>query len=99
MNQTVKEFVQACTTCQQNKAENLTPARLLQPLPIREQIWLDISMDFVEGLPNSKGKSVIFAVVDRLSKSTHFLALSHPYTAISVAHVLFHEIFRLHGLP
>jgi hypothetical protein len=56
-------------------------------------------MDFVEGLPRVHGKFVILTVVDRFSKYTHFIALSHPYTAASVARVFFAEIVRLHGIP
>jgi hypothetical protein len=48
-------------------------------------IWGNISMEFVEGLPNSQGKSVIYVVVDRFSKYAHFIALKHPYSAIIVA--------------
>lgn len=42
-------------------------------------------MDFIDGLPKSFGKTVIFVVVDRLGKAAHFMALSHPYTSASVA--------------
>jgi transposase InsO family protein len=56
-------------------------------------------LDFVEGLPKVAGKSVILTVVDRFSKYAHFIALSHPYTAESVARVFFAEIVRLHGIP
>jgi hypothetical protein len=47
--------------------------------------WTFISMDFIEGLPKSENKDVILVAVDRLTKYAHFIALSHPYTANSVA--------------
>ncbi|GJW44371.1 putative mitochondrial protein [Tanacetum coccineum] len=52
---------------------------LLQPLPIPKRVWSKISIDFIVGV--SQGKSVIFLVVDRLSKYSYFMALSHPYIA------------------
>jgi len=56
-------------------------------------------MDFIEGLPPSNCKSTIFVVVDRLSKSAHFLALLHPYTAKMVAEKFVEGIVKLHGMP
>ncbi|KAL2246618.1 UNVERIFIED_CONTAM: Transposon Ty3-I Gag-Pol polyprotein [Sesamum indicum] len=59
----------------------------LQPLPIPDQAWSCISMDFIKGLPNSEGKDSILVIVDRLTKYSHFLGLKHPYTAASIAKV------------
>lgn len=51
--------VSECDTCQRNKTETLASTGLLQPLPIPERMRFDLSMDFIEGLPVSQGKSVI----------------------------------------
>jgi hypothetical protein len=95
----VEEFVRSCVTCQRNKTESLHPVGLLQPLEVPSFVWSDIAMDFMEGLPRVNGKSVILTVVDRFSKHVHFIVLSHPYTAASVAKAFFKAIVRLHGFP
>jgi hypothetical protein len=56
-------------------------------------------MDFIDGFPKVGGKSVILMVVDRFSKYAHFIPLSHPYSASSVAKALFDSIVHLHGMP
>jgi hypothetical protein len=66
--QRVRDFVRSCTTCQKTKTEHLHPASLLQPLSIPSEVWSDITMDFIEGFPKVRGKSVILTVVDRFSK-------------------------------
>ena len=88
-----------CDVCQKLKHETCFLAGLLQPLPILDKPWLDVSMDFVEGLPKSHLKFVVFVVVDRLTKYTHFMALSHPYITTMVANLYLHFVFKLHGMP
>ena len=51
LKEDVLRHVRECLTCQQNKEENTLPVGLLQPLPIPEQKWESISMDFITGLP------------------------------------------------
>ena len=68
-------------------------------MEVPQQVWDDIAMDFINGLPKVGGKSVILTVVDRFSKYAHFIPLAHPYTATSIALSFFSEIVRLHGLP
>ena len=76
MKRDVAEFVSRCLVCQQVKAEHQKPSKTLQPLPILEWKWEHITMDFVVGLPRAQGGyDVIWVIVDRLTKSAHFLAI------------------------
>ncbi|TYK03080.1 ty3-gypsy retrotransposon protein [Cucumis melo var. makuwa] len=97
MKNDIRVYVDQCLICQQNKTQALSPAGLLQPLPIPNRLWEDISMDFIEGLPRSRMFDSILVVVDRLSKYAHFVAFRHPFSAKTVAIKFTKEIVRLHG--
>ena len=56
-------------------------------------------MDFITGLPNSKGFEVILVVVDRLTKSAHFRALPSQFTAHKTTMLFTELVVKLHGFP
>ena len=82
------------------KVEHQKLVGLLQPLPILEWKWDHITMDFVIGLPRTRSKkNGVWVIVDRLTKSTHFLAMKTTNSMNSLAKLYIQEIVRLHGIP
>ncbi|GAU44212.1 hypothetical protein TSUD_370750 [Trifolium subterraneum] len=82
MKNTVQEFVKACDTCQRQKYLTSSPGGLLQPLPLPDRIWEDLSIDFITGLPKSRGNEAILVIVDRLSKYVHFVLLENRLVSL-----------------
>ncbi|KAA0059657.1 pol protein [Cucumis melo var. makuwa] len=82
MKREVADFVNRCLVCKQVKAPRQCPAGLLQPLSVPGWKWECVSMDFITGLPKTlKGYTVIWVVIDRLTKSAHFVPGKSTYTA------------------
>ena len=100
MKRDVAEYVSRCLTCQQVKAEHQRPGGLLQPLSIPVWKWDQISMNFVTGLPRSRyGHDSIWVIVDRLTKSAHFLPVLKTYSVETLCELYIKEIVKLHGVP
>ena len=100
MKREVAEFVSKCLVCQQVKAPRQKPASVLQPLNVLEWKCENVSMDFITGLPRTlKGFTVIQVVVDKLTKSAHFILGKSTYTASKWAQLYLSEIMRLHRVP
>ena len=100
MKRDIAEFVARCLICQQVKAEHKKPSGTLQPLPIPEWKWEHITMDFVVGLPRTRaGFDAIWVIVDRLTKSAHFLPVRTKFSLDRLAEIYINEIVRLHGVP
>ena len=100
MKRHVGDFVRRCLTCQQVKAKHQRPAELLQPLEIAEWKWEHITMDFVTHLPQTSQKhNTMWVIVDRLTKSVHFLAVQMTFTLEEFYRLYIREIVRFHGVP
>ncbi|RDX93872.1 hypothetical protein CR513_23808, partial [Mucuna pruriens] len=99
MKHDVQSICNQCITCKQAKSK-VMPHGFYTPLPVPNQPWTDVSMDFILGLPRShSGKDCIFVVMDRFSKMAHFIACSKTNDATHVADLFFKEVVCLHGLP
>jgi transposase InsO family protein len=99
MKSAVQQFVKVCRVCQQAKPDRSKLPGKLQPLPVPSGAWQTVSIDFVEGLPTSGHANCILVVIDSFTKYGHFIALHHPFTALSVAKLFLHNIYKLHGMP
>ena len=100
MKNDVVNFVSRCLTCQQVKAEHQRPADLLQPMEIPEWKWDQVTMDFVSGLPRAKNNhDSIWVIVDRLTKSAHFIPVLTTYSMDRLAELYKQNMVILRGIP
>ena len=100
MKREIASFVYSCLTCQKSKIEHQKPSGLMQPLAIPEWKWDSISMDFVSGLPRTiKNFEAIWVIVDRLTKSAHFIPIRMDYPLERLAELYIEKIVSLHGIP
>ncbi|GJY97434.1 putative reverse transcriptase domain-containing protein [Tanacetum coccineum] len=96
----ITTYVSKCLNCLKVKAEHQRPSGLLQQPEIPEWKWDNITMDFITKLHRSKsGHDTIWVVVDRLTKSAHFLATREDYSMEKLARLYIDEIVARHGVP
>ncbi|GJR85774.1 putative reverse transcriptase domain-containing protein [Tanacetum coccineum] len=100
MKRDIDEYVSRCLTCSKIKAEHQKPSGLLQQLEIPEWKWEKITMDLVTKFPrSSSGYDAIWVIVDRLTKSAHFLPIREDYKTEKLARIYINEIVARHGVP
>jgi hypothetical protein len=100
MKRDIAMYVQKCLTCLRVKIEHRKPSGFLVQPEIPLWKWEGIAMDFVTKLPRtSSGYDSIWVVVDRLTKSAHFLPIRETYSVEKLAKIYIDEIVRLHGVP
>jgi hypothetical protein len=100
MKRDVTKYMTLCDTCQKVNAEHQRPVGLLQPLKITEWNWEEIRMDFIVGLARTQARyDLIWFIVDRLTKVTHFIPVKTTYSDAKLAELYMSRIMCLHGVP
>ncbi|WVZ79681.1 hypothetical protein U9M48_027234 [Paspalum notatum var. saurae] len=100
MKRDIAAFVAQCDTCNGIKAEKQRPTGMLKPLDIPMWKWEKITMDFIVRLPRTpKGNDSIWVIVDRLTKSAHFIPVKVTHNAPRLAELYIQNVLRLHGVP
>ncbi|GKD57020.1 DNA/RNA polymerases superfamily protein, partial [Tanacetum coccineum] len=94
------KYVEKYLTCLKVKAEHQKPYGKIQPLEILVWKWEKITMDFVTKLPRTTKKhDAICVIVDRLTKSAHFIPIREGMPVHKLAKIYVNEIVARHGVP
>ncbi|KAI3761820.1 hypothetical protein L1987_52242 [Smallanthus sonchifolius] len=100
MKKDIALYVAKCLTCSKVKAEHQRPSGLLEQPEIPMWKWECIAMDFITKLPRTThGHDSIWVIVDRLTKSAHFLPIREDYGVGKLAQIYVNEIVSRHGVP
>jgi hypothetical protein len=99
MAREVEDYVRTCHSCQRAKAVQRKPAGLLRPLPIPNQPFESVSMDFIMGLPRTeRGHNAVMVFVDRLTKMVHLAPCTDTITAEGAAQLFMDNVWKHHGV-
>ncbi|GJX00375.1 putative reverse transcriptase domain-containing protein [Tanacetum coccineum] len=100
MKADIATYVSKCLTCAKVKAEHQRPSGLLVQPAIPEWKWDNITMDFITKLPkSSQGFDTIWVIVDRLTKSAHFLPIRENDPLDKLARLYLNKIVARHEIP
>ena len=94
-----QRYIQGCHLCARNKHHNQKPARLLQPLPTPEGLWIWTQSNFITELPPSWGYDAIYVITDCLMKMVHFIPCKSDCKSEQLAELHIRHVWPLHGLP
>ncbi|KAF0692775.1 Aste57867_16172 [Aphanomyces stellatus] len=95
----VKLYVATCETCSRYKTSSLRANGKMIPIPAPQECWQTVSVDWITGLPASKGYEAIRVVVDKLSKRPTYIPTKSDVDAPQTAKEFFEHVVRHHGLP
>ncbi|GJZ67948.1 reverse transcriptase domain-containing protein [Tanacetum coccineum] len=100
MNADIATYVSKCFTCLNVKAKCQKPSGLLVQPDIPQWKWENITMDFITKLPKtSSGYDTIWVIVDRLTKSAHFLPMKENDSMERLTILYMKEVVTRHGIP
>jgi hypothetical protein len=103
MRKDVEQYCKDCLICRKSTPARHRPYGPLQPLPIPDYPWEEVTMDFVTELPPSKCSGAVYdailVIVDRLTKMAHYVPARADWDGADLAQAWIREVIRLHGVP
>ena len=95
----IRRYVSTCDLCLRTKAHRHPLVREFHPLPILDNPWDTVSVDFIVELLDSEGYNAVMVVVDSVTKRAHFIPTFTTVTAAGTARLFIQHVWKHHGLP
>ena len=93
------EYCKDCNLCLQTKVHHHKPIGELHPLPVPENCWDVVSVNFITELPELHGYDAVIVVVDSTGKHGHFIPTHTTVTALGSTQIYLQQVWKLHSLP